>query len=123
LTGHAVEPAEALTAHARLARASAALGWERTFEAAWNAAWACLWCAGLRAQAAALLELARGAAQFGYWVRVQLAADLALELAGAARDGDEESGTDPLNDFAGGVVEAMRGALGPCFTAPVSAIR
>jgi len=88
LLPHAWRPSERVLVLANLARAAAGAGYELLFEASWNETWATV-----RRQetgeghAAALLQLAHGAATFGYWARVEIAAAEALDLARERREG------------------------------------
>ncbi len=88
LLAHLWKPAERIVVFASLARAAAGLGDEHLFEMAWNETWKLLRVQEHRdGHAAALLQLAHGAASFGYWSRVEIAATEALGLARVRGEG------------------------------------
>lgn len=89
LLSHLWKPAERIVVYASLARAAAGLGDEHLFEAAWNETWALLRSQDHReGHAAALIQLAHGAASYGYWSRVEIAASEALGLARERGEGN-----------------------------------
>lgn len=85
-----VEPEVALVAAGHLARAGAALGWELTYEDAWNRAFIALGQLPMESpRAEPLLDLCRAAGSMGYWPRVKLVAEMAA--ADAARKGNRDA--------------------------------
>jgi len=84
LLEHVWEPADRVVVLANLSRAAAGMGDEPLFEATWNETWALMRRQeGREGHAAALIQLAHGAASFAYWSRVEIAAS---EAVGVARD-------------------------------------
>ncbi len=87
LLQHVWEPADRVVILANLARAAAGMGDESVFEATWNETWALLRRQEAReGHAAALIQIAHGAASFGYWSRVEIAAFEALGVARERRE-------------------------------------
>jgi tetratricopeptide (TPR) repeat protein len=82
LLQHVWEPADRVVILANLARAAAGMGDESVFEATWNETWALMRRQDTRdGHAAAMIQLAHGAASFGYWSRVAIAATEAHSLS------------------------------------------
>lgn len=82
LLAHVWEPPARLLILASLTRAAAGAGDESLFEASWNETWALMRRQETReGHAAVLIQVAHGAASFGYWPRVEIAASEALSVA------------------------------------------
>ena len=88
LLPHIWQPSDRVLVLANLARAAAGAGHEPLFEASWNETWALVRRQDTReGHAAALLQLAHGAATYGYWARVELAAAEAFSIAQERHEG------------------------------------
>jgi tetratricopeptide (TPR) repeat protein len=88
LVPHTWQPSIRVLVLANLTRAAAGAGYEQLFETSWNETWALIRRQDTQeGHAAALLQLAHGAATFGYWSRVEIAAAEAHAIARERREG------------------------------------
>jgi tetratricopeptide (TPR) repeat protein len=88
LLPHTWQPESRVLVLANLARAAAGAGYERLFEASWNETWALVRKQDTReGHAAALLQLAHGAATSSRRSRVEIAAAEALSIARERQEG------------------------------------
>lgn len=89
LLDHVWEPECRVLLFASLARAGAGAGWSEIFEAMWIETWAMIRQQPVRAgHAGALIQLAYGAGNLGYWGRAQIAASEALAVAQGRKEGE-----------------------------------
>lgn len=97
---HHATQAAALGGAGALGRAAAFAGDRAAFEDAWERVWSCDGGRDGAAAVPALLDLARGAAALGEWVRAERAAERAREVALLAGTGDLAAASADLADAA-----------------------
>lgn len=89
LLHHIWKPSVRLIVLANLGRAAAAVGLKEVFESSWIDVWRIV-CQSMNQEghAAALVQVARGAGNLGYWDRAELAAREALAIARRRKEGE-----------------------------------
>lgn len=89
LLDHIWEPSDRLLLFANLARAAAGAGWSEVFETMWIETWAIMRQQSVRyGHAGALIQLAYGAGNLGFWSRAQIAATEAFRVARERKEGE-----------------------------------